>query len=128
VRPAVVVVNIRCCCDPNRVLGRVALAAECVYDGARVHFPIAGGGRLSLEIQTASEDRPFAPPRIELAIRSDETPLAVLRQIHGFVEVDRVEPIAEFRAPRGRAGESASLAPAPLGASAPGSAAADSSD
>lgn len=74
--------EVRCCCDPNRLLGWLPVPDHVAESGKHVLFPVRGGEILDLPIGVV-----FSPAwGYRTTINSNETPLEVLRDIPGFVE------------------------------------------
>lgn len=101
--------EVRCCCRPEKLLGWLPVRDRDAWNGARVHFPVQQVFDYRGSLATFEGLRPelferLTPPaitltvgclhgsragralRAHLAFRSDETPLAVLRLVPGFVE------------------------------------------
>lgn len=88
--------ELRCCCDPRRLLGFIQLPTSRCYDGATVRFaqrvdPIAryswNTGQLvapMVELTVAAIQ--FGEQRPYLAVKSNHLELKDLRRIPGFEE------------------------------------------
>lgn len=102
--------NVRCCCEPERILGTLPVPMEAARRGffqvARRASPVftmrvgkrpGPGSVTTLRGAETILIKPFAAgPRAptELAVYSDELPIEFWREIPGFVEGDRVEVAA----------------------------------
>lgn len=86
-------IAIRCCCRAGLVLGTVPKPLA-VGNGQKMTFELPDGAPLELPVAVCSTGS-FALGTIaeEIAVKSMETPLDVLRQIDGFVEVNQLVPI-----------------------------------
>lgn len=94
--------EVRCCCTPRKLLGYLLVRGE-VFAGERVKFVVAGpqvrvngpGIGSEFEPEFVAEKSVILPvDRITvgrdtyLALKSEETPIEVLRQLPEFVEVE----------------------------------------
>ena len=102
---------IRCCCNPTLLLGYVPVPDEAARVGTRIHFalrppaptffgedegPTTSFFRNTLAL-TVSEAWGTWDGRLhgpQVALKSDDTPLDVLRRLPGFEEVNRLVPVA----------------------------------
>lgn len=103
-------VEIRCCCDPNLLLGHVVLDRDSVREGEIISFPLRIEVSLKPMWLQADEDPFVVAPREVLrlpvavatvldrvnsryahllAIKSNDTPIEKLRRIQGFTEAPR---------------------------------------
>lgn len=93
-------VEVRCCCRPKKLLGWLEVDAAMVVAGRKINFAVerqalefgkpaahqlgAGVSRITLDVAPivdyASADYPH------LALKSNDTPIEVLRRVVGFVE------------------------------------------
>jgi hypothetical protein len=94
--------QVRCCCDPAKLLGWVTVDASQVYEGNRIQFllrteytlvRLAGNDLyirqpavLELEVASWESGCEFGTFTGGLALRSDDTPLELLRRIPSWVE------------------------------------------
>lgn len=81
-------VNVRCCCDPERVLGAFDLSDRLAQIGQTVRWPIrlVNGDVETLALPIARVA--WGNGRVELAIKSNDTPIETLRQLPGFIEAE----------------------------------------
>lgn len=100
-------VEIRCCCEPGRLLGTVEVDVPYLYEGQRLHFFVRPSLSLKpwheqrdgdLFIQHPGEKLVLPVARVQgyvfgsgeylngLAVKSEETPIEKLRLIAGFQE------------------------------------------
>lgn len=93
-------IEVRCCCQPKKLLGWIDVDPRAVRRGAVIHFAIPPSAMLlsgkpeivntppvdvTLPVEAIGEyldDQPVT----HLALKSEETPIEVLRRIPGFVE------------------------------------------
>lgn len=75
--------EVRCCCVPKKLLGTVEVPAEFVTRHAEINFRREDGSRLTLPVELF---KPSQYDRAYLALKSQETPIEVLRTIVGFEE------------------------------------------
>lgn len=103
--------QVRCCCQPKRLLGYLPVDVDKALEGAHIKFalnpPSGGEERFVRAIERWSDQAAFLEfpvyvalpiarfgsydeasggPFWRLAIKSEETPLEVLRRIPGFIE------------------------------------------
>lgn len=99
--------EIRCCCDPGKLLGYVEVDRPYIYEGEVLQFVLRSEWKLEHWWNLDSNDsvalRPPAPLRLPvafvhgfdrstgepihgLAIKSNDTPIETLRRIIGFQE------------------------------------------
>jgi hypothetical protein len=93
--------EIRCCCEPGRLLGTVEVDVPYLYAGQVLHFHVPPAislrpyweqrdGELFIEHQAERLALPVARVHGEfldgLAIKSNDTPIETLRRIRGFQE------------------------------------------
>lgn len=102
---------VRCCCNPALLLGYVPVPASHARAGCRIHFalnppkptffeedegPTTSFFRNTLALTVGEAwgtwDGHLHGPQV--ALKSDDTPLDVLRRIPGFEEVNRLVPVA----------------------------------
>jgi hypothetical protein len=88
--------EVRCCCEPAKLLGYLPVEDRFAHAGAsivRITAPrwstaldevVDHGQRIELTIDELLEGGEITG---RLAVRSDDTPLYLLRRISGFVEV-----------------------------------------
>jgi len=92
-------VEVRCCCRPEKLLGWLPVDEARIFVGSRVKFLIAPARtfkELGLESVSGFEVEVLTLPILEAvmpgelvghpALKSEETPIEVLRRIPGFVE------------------------------------------
>lgn len=101
--------EIRCCCDPGKLLGTVPVPADSVIPGAVFLFRLSPVGEQSsllddvaIKISGETLELPLEEYRtvvdhpdgrhpdivFGLAIKSNDTPIETLRRISGFVEAE----------------------------------------
>ena len=93
--------EVRCCCNPTRLIGYLEVREQLIYPGGSIDFVIparrrladlrAGDGPVEEEIEPARKvtlpvERIAYGSQVWLALKSDETPIEILRQIPGFIE------------------------------------------
>lgn len=93
-------VEVRCCCQPKRLLGWLPVDELKIWEGSKVRFLVApartfrelGAAPISelavstLELPILTACLPDADGGRRLALKSEETPIETLRRIPGFVE------------------------------------------
>lgn len=88
-------VEVRCCCDPARLIGFIDVPDDVTLrDGTIVPFQLEGvDAAITLQIATWSyPSTRYGDPwgyDDDLAFKSDDTPIETLRRIPGFVEASR---------------------------------------
>lgn len=75
--------EVRCCCQPQKLLGHIAVPDELAYRGAVINFPCVNGEVVSLK---AREIVPVGHKQNYLALSSEETPIEMLRTVPSFKE------------------------------------------
>jgi len=91
-------VEVRCCCRPEKLLGWLPVDEARIFVGSRVKFLIAPArtfkelgleGVAGFEVEVLTLPILWAIMPLEenrLALKSEDTPVEVLRRISGFVE------------------------------------------
>jgi hypothetical protein len=73
--------EVRCCCIPQKLRGWLPIRENLLRSGQLVRFALLGGGSVALEVN------PFhTRGNTYLALRSEDIPIEILRQIPSFVE------------------------------------------
>lgn len=88
-------VEIRCCCEPTKLLGTVPVIASLVVVGRTVILPLVGvperglrRGEISLEV--AEWKRSPLDVDGAIALRGDGIAMDTLRRIPGFIEAENL--------------------------------------
>lgn len=92
--------EVRCCCDPSKLLGYLQVPARLAYTGAKIGIPVLEGllleagqepraqyGRIDLEVGRVCAEGERGEGH--LAVKSNDTSIEALRKIPGFEEVLR---------------------------------------
>lgn len=84
---------VHCCCDPNKLMGWIVLSEFThIQNSERMTFPTYSGNTITLVIEELRRlDRygdfmDKSETAHQLAFRSDEIPIEVLRKIPQFIE------------------------------------------
>jgi hypothetical protein len=77
-------VEVRCCCDPSRILGTLDVEAFRVRNGQILRYPLFEEGQsqprtIELEVGWLSD-----PDSTRLAVKSNEVPLDDLKKLRTF--------------------------------------------
>lgn len=93
-------VDVRCCCEPGKLLGYLPVNARFqIVPGARYSWaltrppatrwqPLERSTVDTLTLEVVPLITPFYPNvQIDLAFKSDDTPIETLRRVDGFIEV-----------------------------------------
>jgi hypothetical protein len=97
-------IEVRCCCQPTKLLGWIDVDASKVIEGRTLVFTPPRYALLHREnvevLPTAADDRialpiamvQFPDGRQYLALKSEETPIERLRTLKAFIEAPPPEP------------------------------------
>lgn len=92
--------EVRCCCDPGKLLGYLELDDRLVYPGSRLRFAIhrmplvfgrplreqVTGETVELEVDWHGTFLDELLDEMQLAVKSNDTPIGQLRRVPGFRE------------------------------------------